>query len=60
MLLLADGALNDRGIEVMKMLKDPHYLALTKDGHPWHPLYLKKDLRPQKFYKKEIWGNQPC
>lgn len=23
-----------------------HYLALTHDGHPRHPLYLKSDLKP--------------
>lgn len=26
-----------------------HYLKLTKDGNPCHPLYLKKDLTPIKF-----------
>ena len=34
---------------VLPMLTDPHYLALTKNGSPWHPLYLKKDLKPQVF-----------
>lgn len=24
-----------------------HYLKLTKHGHPAHPLYLKRDLKPQ-------------
>lgn len=24
----------------------PYMLKLTKDGHPYHPLYLKKDLDP--------------
>ncbi len=26
-----------------------HYLELTKDEHPKHPLYLKKDLKPIPF-----------
>ena len=51
-----DGALMNRGINVMKMLKEPHYLALTKNNHPWHPLYLKKDLKPIKFYNSKIWN----
>ena len=33
-------ALRGAGIE-------PHALKLTKAGHPGHPLYLKKTLRPQ-------------
>lgn len=28
-----------------------HYLRLTKDGHPGHPLYLPKTLTPQ------LWGS---
>jgi hypothetical protein len=28
---------------------DVHCLALTKDGHPRHPLYLKKDLKPVPY-----------
>lgn len=26
-----------------------HYLRLTKDGHPSHPLYLPADLKPQPW-----------
>lgn len=26
-----------------------HYLKLTKDGHPGHPLYLKGDLTPRRW-----------
>lgn len=26
-----------------------HYLSLTKDGNPGHPLYLRKDLKPIKY-----------
>jgi hypothetical protein len=41
------GAFMNRGEETLNSnLFDPHFLALTKDGHPRHPLYLKKDLRP--------------
>ena len=39
----------DRALHVRSMLKEvckPHYLALTKDGQPRHPLYLKADLKP--------------
>ncbi len=43
-----------RGREVLKMVEfcQPHYLKLTKDGIPMHPLYLKADLKPQPFPPK--------
>jgi len=36
----------DRVITALKILTNKHYLALTKDGYPRHPLYLKKGLKP--------------
>lgn len=46
------GSYLDRGQQVLKMLqhKRPHYLQLTKDGIPNHPLYLKGDLKPQPYF----------
>jgi len=44
-----DKAIGKRSDEVLKLLKDPHYLALTKNGSPWHPLYLKGSLKPVPF-----------
>lgn len=41
------GGYMNRDKEVMKLLTNPHYLALTKEGYPWHPLYLKSDLKPR-------------
>jgi len=46
------GALNGRQEDVLKLLKDPQYLALTKDGNPRHPLYLRADLRPKPYPPK--------
>lgn len=40
------GKYQHRDKAVMPLLTDPHYLTLTKDGHPGHPLFLKKDLKP--------------
>ena len=41
------GAFLRRNEEILEMLNGQlHCLALTKDGHPRHPLYLKKDLKP--------------
>jgi len=41
---------NHRAEKVFSMIKNPHYLELTKDGFPKHPLYLKKDLKPKPYY----------
>ena len=40
------GAYLGRDKEVRKMLTDLHYLRLTKEGFPSHPLYLSKALKP--------------
>lgn len=43
----ADGTYRGRNTEVLAMLDQTlHCLSLTKDGHPGHPLYLKKTLVP--------------
>jgi hypothetical protein len=41
--------LNNRGPEVREMLEGwatPHYLKMSKTGHPYHPLYLPSDTKP--------------
>jgi len=43
------GTFMGRDKEVIEMIPDLHYLTLTKDGHPGHPLYLKKDLKPKRW-----------
>lgn len=35
-----------RDQQVRALITNLHYLRLTKDGHPGHPLYLPGDLRP--------------
>lgn len=35
-----------RDEHVKALIPNLHYLRLTKDGHPGHPLYLPKDLTP--------------
>lgn len=35
-----------RNATVRKLIANLHYLRLTKDGHPGHPLYLPGDLTP--------------
>ena len=40
------GAHLGRDAQVRTLLPNLHYLRLTKDGHPGHPLYLAASLRP--------------
>ena len=40
------GAHQDRAAAVLAMLPGIHCLRLTKDGHPGHPLYLPRGLKP--------------
>jgi len=47
------GTFKDRAKEVINMLVeigiDPKCLKMTQDGHPGHPLYLAKSLKPKDF-----------
>lgn len=43
------GSFMDREELVLPLLKNPHCLGVTKDGHPKHPLFLKKTLKPVRF-----------
>lgn len=49
----ANGTKKGRGLEVFQKLKGwgivPHALRVLPGGHPEHPLYLPKDLRPFPF-----------
>ena len=42
----ANGTHLGRSSEVLKLLPKLQCLSLTKDGHPGHPLYLRKTLTP--------------
>ncbi|MHB8260439.1 MAG: DUF1643 domain-containing protein [Bacteroidia bacterium] len=43
------GTFLDRDKQVLNLITKGHYIALTKGGHPRHPLYLKSDLTIKKF-----------
>lgn len=45
------GVLHKRNESILKVLKNPFYLKLTKYGHPGHPLYIPKDTKPKRFKK---------
>lgn len=47
------GTFRKRNQDVLEMLPQLHYLQLTKAGHPSHPLYLPKTLRPIEW-KQEV------
>lgn len=36
----------NRGEQVKKMIPNLYCLKISNKGNPWHPLYLKKDLKP--------------
>lgn len=38
-----------RRLEVAAMFPGAYCLKKTKDGHPWHPLYVKADVEPILF-----------
>jgi hypothetical protein len=46
-----NGRLNDQDVSVSLLLKDCNLLAmrLSKDGNPWHPLYLPLSAKPATF-----------
>ena len=46
-----DGAYLGRDQEVIKLIPNLHYLKLTKNGFPGHPLFLPKNLKPKKWGK---------
>jgi hypothetical protein len=45
----AHGTFKGRDKQVRAMLPRLHYLRLTKDGHPGHPLYLPASLKPLEW-----------
>jgi hypothetical protein len=45
----AHGTFQGRDQSVRLLVPKLHYLRLTKDGHPGHPLYLPADLKPQPW-----------
>lgn len=49
----SNGSFLDREAYIKRLLKNNiYYLKLTKDRHPGHPLYLKKDLKPIRYGEK--------
>ena len=52
----ARGTHMGRDRAVREMIPSLHYLRLTKDGHPGHPLYLPAELRPVRM-NQELVGD---
>lgn len=53
----AHGTYLGRDAVVRRMLPRLHYLRLTKDGHPGHPLYLPASLRPVQWVTPNARAN---
>jgi hypothetical protein len=51
----ADPRAVEREPAMMRLLSASRVACLktTKDGHPWHPLYVAGDVRPMPFHFKE-------
>ena len=47
------GSYQNREAEVLLLITSLYCLAVTKDGHPCHPLYLPKTLKPV------LWADRP-
>lgn len=45
----ANGTFKRRDQSVRLLVPNLHYLRLTKNGYPGHPLYLPSDLKPQRW-----------
>lgn len=43
------GVFKDRDKKVLQLIKQAHCIDTSKDGHPRHPLYLKKDLPLREY-----------
>lgn len=56
----AHGTHLGRDAAVRAMLPRLHYLRLTKDGHPGHPLYLPANLRPVEWVTPNAELNGGC
>jgi hypothetical protein len=48
------GKFRNRGREVAKRLRKLHYLHLTKQGEPAHPLYAKRGMGPRPWFMFQI------
>lgn len=47
-----NGIYLNRDIEIKKIITKGHFIELSKDGHPKHPLYLKGGLIPKPYIVK--------
>ena len=46
------GTWQAQGNKILKTLKKPMFLSITKQDQPSHPLYLKKNLRPKSWTER--------
>lgn len=46
--------IDDRANQVLAMIPAPFCLKVTKDGYPWHPLYVRGDTQPIRYPGRSV------
>lgn len=45
--------IDDRANHVLSLIPEPYCLKPTKDGYPWHPLYVAAKTKPIRYHGRQ-------